>query len=158
MVESSSQSVTPVVSSQGWKHYEDCSVWWNVISFWSIYLKLPSLFAAICFLAFHNKLHNMKALVILSHNDHHFSYLLVFMKKENCCGSLWALLEYFHEKKLPTDHCFNIGAHIGICAHISRNTLLYLPSLKSDSPILLHMLISLDWQFQEHSIVLQNLY
>ncbi len=61
-------------------------------------LKLPSLFAARFFWTFHNKLHNMKALVILSHRDHHFSYLLVFMKKENFCGSLWALLEYFREK------------------------------------------------------------
>ncbi len=84
----------------------------------------------------------MKALVILSHHDHHFSHLLVFMKKMIYCGSLWALLEYFCKKKLPTAHCFNIGAHIGICAQISRNTLLYLPSLKRDSPILLLMLIS----------------
>ncbi len=113
------------------------------------YLKLLSVFVAWFFSSFHNKLHNMKALVILSHHDHHFSYLLVLM---NFCGSLWALLEYFREKKLPTAHRFNIGAHTGICAQISYNTLLYLPSLKSDSPILLLMLISLDWQFQEHSI------
>ncbi len=79
---------------------------------------------------FHNKLHNMKALDILSHNDHHFSHLLVSMKKKNFYESLWALLEYFRENKLLTAHSFNIGAHIGICAQISRNTLLYLPSLK----------------------------
>ncbi len=121
-------------------------------------LKLPSLFAARFFWTFHNKLHNMKALVILSHHDHHFSHLLVFMIKENFCGSLWALLEYFRKKKLPTAHCFNIGAHIGICAQITRNTLLYLPSLKRDSPILLLMFISLDWQFQEHSIAMRNFY
>ncbi len=122
-------------------------------------LKLPSLFAARFFWNIHNKLHNMKALVILSHYDHHFSHLLVFLKKkQNSCGSLWALLEYFREKKIHSAHCFNIGAHIGICAQISRNTLLYLPSFKRDSPILLIMLISLDWQFQEHSIVMRNFY
>ncbi len=82
-------------------------------------LKLPSLFAARLIWPFHNKLHNMKALVILSHHDHHFFHLLVFMKKMNFCGSLWGLLEYFREKKLPTDHRFNIGAHIWICALIS---------------------------------------
>ncbi len=131
---------------------------WPFISFLNISLKLPSLFAARFFWTFHNKLHDMKALVILSHHDNHFSYLLVFMKKENFCGSLWALLEYFRKKKLPTAHCFNIGAHIGICAKISWNTLLYLPSLKSDSSILLLMLISLDWQFQGHSIALRNFY
>ncbi len=105
-------------------------------------LKLPSLFAARLFWTFHNNLHNMKALIILSHHDHHFSHLLVFMKQMNFCGSLGALLEYFHEKKLPTAHCFNIGAHIGICAQISRNPLLYPPSLKRESLILLIMLIS----------------
>ncbi len=76
---------------------------WHVVT-----LKLPYLFAARLFWTFHNKLHNMKGLVILSHHDHHFSHLLVFMKTMNFCGSLWDLLEYFHEKKLPTAHCFNI--------------------------------------------------
>ncbi len=57
-----------------------------VVLRWDIYiyhshLKLPSLFAARLFWTFHNKLHNIKALVILSHHDHHFSHLLVFMKK-----------------------------------------------------------------------------
>ncbi len=122
-------------------------------------LKLPSLFAARFFWTFHNKLHNMKALVILRHHDHHFSYLLVFMKKREL---LWVPVSssgaFSREKKLPTAHCFNIGAHIGICVQISRNTLLYLPSLKRDSPILLLMLISLDLQFQEHSIALRNIY
>ncbi len=33
-----------------------------------------------------NKLHNMKALFILSHHDHHFSHLLVFMKKRTFVG------------------------------------------------------------------------
>ncbi len=56
------------------------------------------------------------------------------MEKIYFCGSLWALLEYFRDKKLPTAHCFNIGAHIGICAQISRNTLLYLPSLEKGFP------------------------
>ncbi len=47
----------------------------------TIPLKLPSLFAVRFFWTFHNKLHNMKPFVILSHHDHHFSHLLVFMKK-----------------------------------------------------------------------------
>ncbi len=85
----------------------------------------------------------MKALVILSHHDHHFCHLLVFMKKEKSfvgpCEHFWSI---FARKQLPTTHRFNIGAHIGICAQISRNTLLYLPSLKRESPILLLMLIS----------------
>ncbi len=118
---------------------------WSPVGRFGHSLKLPSLFAAKLFWTFHNKLHNMKALVILSHHDHddHFSHLLVFIKKKNFCGSMWALLEYFREKKLPTAHCFNMaGTHIGICAQISRNTLLYLLSLKRESPILLLMLIS----------------
>ncbi len=119
------------------------------------YLKLPSLFAARLFWTFHNTLHNMKTLVILSHHDHHFSHLIVFM---NFCGSLWALLEYFHEKKLPTAHCFNIGVRIGICAHVSRNTLLYFPLLKRESPILLLMLISAWLTVSRNSIVMRNFY
>ncbi len=94
------------------------------------------------FWTFHDKLHNMKALVILNHHDHHFSHLPCFHEKINFCESLLALLEYFRETKLRTAHCFNIGAHIGICAQISRNTLLYLPCLKRESLILLLMLIS----------------
>ncbi len=70
------------------------------------------------------------------------------------CELFWSI---FARKKLPTAHCFNIEAHIGICAQISKNTLLYLPNLKRESPILLLMLISLDWQFQEHSIVRETL-
>ncbi len=98
-------------------------------------LKLPSLFAAR-----HNKLHNMNALVILRHHDHHFSDILVFMKKFNFCPCelFWSIFR----RKNSTAHCFNIGAHIRICAQISRNTLLYLPSLKRESPILLLILIS----------------
>ncbi len=83
--------------------------------------------------------------------------LTCFMKKMNFCGSLWATLEYFHEKKLPTDHCFNIEAHTGICAKVSRNTLLYLPCLKSP-PYYYSCWFQLDWQFQEHSIVMGNIY
>ncbi len=121
-----------------------------------IVLKLPSLFAARFFWTFHNKLHNMKTLVILSHHGHHFSHLLVFMKKKEL---LWVPVSssgVFSREKLLTAQCFNIGAHIGICAQISMN--LYLPCLKSDSPILLIMLISLGWQFQDHSIVMRNFY
>ncbi len=47
-----------------------------------LYIKLPSLFAARLFRTLHNKLHNMKALVILSHHDHHFNHLLVFIEKK----------------------------------------------------------------------------
>ncbi len=101
------------------------------------YFSWTSLFAARLFWTFHNKLHNMKALVILSHH----TYLFLWTKM-NFCGSQWAVLVYFRKKKLPTVHCFNTGAHIGICAQISRNTLLYLSSLKTESPILLLMLIS----------------
>ncbi len=106
-------------------------------------LKLPSLFAERLFWTFHNKLHNMTALVILSHHDHYFSHLLFLMKKNEL---LWVPVSssgvFSWEKKLPTAHRFNIGAHIRICAQISRNILLYLPSLKRESPILLLMLIS----------------
>ncbi len=48
---------------------------------WSVSMNLKATFSVRCkiLLNFHNKLHNMKALVILSHHDHHFSHLLVFM-------------------------------------------------------------------------------
>ncbi len=46
-------------------------------------LKLPSLFIEWLFWTFHNKSHNMKALVILHHSDHHLSHVLVYMKKVN---------------------------------------------------------------------------
>ncbi len=104
-------------------------------------LKLPSLFAARRFWTFQYKLHNMRALVILSQHDHHFSHLLVFMTKWTFvgpCELFWSIFV----RKLPTVHHFNIGAHIGIWAQISRNTLLYLTRLKRGSPILLLMLIS----------------
>ncbi len=58
------------------------------------------------------------------------TYLFLW-KKKNFCGALWALLEYYREKKIPTAYYFNIRAHIGIWVQISSNTLLYLPSLKS---------------------------
>ncbi len=79
-------------------------------------LKLPSLFTARLFWTFHTKSHNMRALVIQSHHDHHFSHLLVFMKKNEL---LWVPVSssgYFREKILSTAHHFNMGAHIGICA------------------------------------------
>ncbi len=84
----------------------------------------------------------MKALVILCHHDQHFSHLLVFMKKTELLWIPVSSSGVFSQEKLPIAHCFNIGAHVGICAQISRNTLLYLPSLKRESPILLLMLIS----------------
>ncbi len=67
-------------------------------------LKLPSLFAAWRFWTFHTKSHNMKALLILSHSWSPFSYLLIYMEKNNFCGSLWCLLDYFLENKLPSDY------------------------------------------------------
>ncbi len=122
-------------------------------------LNLPSLFATRLFWTFHNKLHNMKALVILNHHDHHFSHLLTCFYKKN--DFLWVPVSssgVFAPEKTSYcslfSLCFNIGAHIGICAQISRNTL-----LKKESLILLLMLIS-DWLtvFQEHSIVMRNFY
>ncbi len=63
-------------------------------------LKHPSLFAALLFWTYHNKSHNMNALVILSHSwSPFFSHLLVYMEKISFCGSLCSLLEYFREKK-----------------------------------------------------------
>ncbi len=90
----------------------------------SNFIKLRSLFAARLFWTFHNKLHNMKALVILSHHDHHFSHLLVFMKKMNFCGSLWALLDYFREKKTPHSSLFqHRGSYREMCPMQHRITL-----------------------------------
>ncbi len=105
-------------------------------------LKLPSVFTARLFWTFHNKLHSMKALVILHHHDHYFSHLFVFMKQMNFCGSMWALLEYFHEKKTPHSPLFQ---HRVSYRDLCPNFYVYpvvLPSLKRESPILLFMLIS----------------
>ncbi len=92
-------------------HERDILVWWLTrfelltpiehqhVSFWLCsfkHLKLPSLFAARFFWTFQNKLRNMKALVILSHHDHHFSHLLVFMKKKEL---LWAPVSSFFVRK-----------------------------------------------------------
>ncbi len=69
-------------------------------------LKLPSLFAARLFWIFDNKLHNMKALVILSHHDHHFSHLHVFMKNNE---RLWVPVSscgVFSWKKTPHNSLF----------------------------------------------------
>ncbi len=66
-------------------------------------LKLPSLFDACLFWTFHNKSHNMKALIILSHSWSPF-LPLVYMDKMNFCWSLCGLLEYFLEKKLSSDY------------------------------------------------------
>ncbi len=120
-----------------------------------IYLKLPSLFAARLFGTFHNKLHNMKALVILSHHDHHFSHLLVFMK--NCtfmcpCELFWSIFVRKNSPQLTV----STEAHIRSCAQISGNTLLYLPSLKENPPFCGSYWLQLDWQFREHSMVMKN--
>ncbi len=109
-------------------------------------LKLPSLFAATLFWTFHNKLHNMKALVILSHHDHHFSHLFDFMKKWIFVGPCELLWSIFARRKLSTAQCFNIGAHIGIWAQISRNTLFYLPSLTRESSFCCSCWFQLDLQ------------
>ncbi len=106
-----------------------------------LYVKLPSLFAARLFWTFHNKLHNMKALAILSHHYQHFSHLLVFMKK----NFLWVPMSssgVFSWEKTPHSSPFQHRGSIGICAQISRNTLLYLPYLKREFPIVMLMLIS----------------
>ncbi len=75
-----------------------------------LYLKLPSLFAARLFWTFHNKLHNMKTLIILSHHDNNFSHLFVFMKKYPFVSHIFCWSCWFQ----------------------------------------------LNWQFQEHSIVMRN--
>ncbi len=120
-------------------------------------IKLPSLFTARLFWTFHNILHNMKALVIQSHHDHHFSHLFVFMKKINFCGSLWALLEYFCETK-PTAHSFNIGAHIGFVPTFLGIHCCTSLVWKGSPPFCCSCWFQLDWQFQEHSIVMKNVY
>ncbi len=58
------------------------------------------------FWTFHNKLHNMKALLILSHQDHHFSHLLVFMNKNEL---LWVPVSssgVFLREKTPHSSLF----------------------------------------------------
>ncbi len=64
--------------------------------------------------------------------------LITIRQRKMTCQLFWIIFA----KKTPHSSFFKIGAHIGICAQISRNTLLYLPSLKDESPILLLMLIS----------------
>ncbi len=64
-------------------------------------LKLPSLFAAWFIWTFHNKSHNMKALVILSHSWSPFLPLTCLNGKKNFCGSLCTHLEYFLKKTPP---------------------------------------------------------
>ncbi len=80
-----------VTVSQCWPSYKS-------LTFVGVFqqLKLSSLFAAWLFKTFHNKSHNMKALVILSLSWSPF-LPLVYMKNLNFCGSLCALLEYFLE-------------------------------------------------------------
>ncbi len=64
-------------------------------------LKLPSLFVAWLFWTFHNKSHNMKALVILSHSWSPFLLLTCLYEKNYFCGSPCDLLEYFLWEKTP---------------------------------------------------------
>ncbi len=84
-----------------------------------IYLKLPSLFVTWLFWTFHNKLHNMKALVILSHHDHHFSHILVYMKKKK---HLWVLLSssgVFSREKTPHSSAFqHRGSYWDLCPNV----------------------------------------
>ncbi len=79
-------------------------------------LKLPSLFAARLFSTFHNKLHNMKALVILGHHDHHFSHLLVFYEKNEL---LWVPVSssgVFSREKTPHSALFQQrGSYRDLC-------------------------------------------
>ncbi len=65
------------------------------------FLKLPSLFAAWLFWTFHTNHIIWKHWSFEVIHDHHFSHLLVYMKKKNFCGSLCVLLEYLLEKKTP---------------------------------------------------------
>ncbi len=67
-------------------------------------LNLPSLFAAWLVWTFHNWSHNMKALAILSHSWLPFLPLTCLYEKNNFCGSLYDLLEYFRKNKLTPDY------------------------------------------------------
>ncbi len=97
------RSATLVQSTSNWLAYGETVT--------CCHLKLPFQFAAWHFWTFYNKSHNMNAWVIiwkhwsymkaLAIHDHHFSHLLVYMETVNFCGSLYGLLEYFCEKKLP---------------------------------------------------------
>ncbi len=79
---------------------------------WLTYSLTLKLFAARLFWTVHNKLHNMKALVILSHHDHHFSHLLVFMKKnELLCSS-----GVFSQERTPHSSPFqHRGSYRDLC-------------------------------------------
>ncbi len=80
------------------------------------FLKLPSLFAARLFLTFHNKLLNMKALVILSHHDHHFSHLLVFMKRKRTFVGPYELFWSIFVRKTPhSSPCQHRGSYRYLC-------------------------------------------
>ncbi len=61
-------------------------------------LKLYSLFAAWVFWTFHNKSHNMKALITLSHS---WSPFLPLTKKLNCLGLSAPFLSIFLSKNSP---------------------------------------------------------
>ncbi len=70
---------------------------------WFIHiLKLPSLFAAWLFWTFHNKSHNMKALVILSHSRSPFLPLTSLYGKNVFCGSSGRL--FWEKNSLKITH------------------------------------------------------
>ncbi len=80
----------------------DCKVYikWPVKILQCTYLKLPSLFAVWFFWNFPINHIIWKHWSFQIINDHHFSYLHIYMEKMNFCGSLCALLEYFRENRL----------------------------------------------------------
>ncbi len=77
----------------------------NRVLFWDIshtHLKLPSLFATWLFLTFHNKLHIMKALVILHHSWSPFLPLTcLYGKNELLWVSVWHSIVFSLEKTPP---------------------------------------------------------
>ncbi len=72
--------------------------------FSQVWVKASIYVCCITFLTFHNKSHNMKAFVILSHSWSPFLLLNCLYGKNNFCWSLCSLLEYFCDKKLPPDY------------------------------------------------------
>ncbi len=67
-----------------------------------LFLKLPSLFLAWTFWTFHNKSHNMKALVILNHSWSPFLPLTCLYGKNEL---LWSFGVFLRGKLLPDHPC-----------------------------------------------------